>query len=52
MYVCGNLIVTSDAKALTMCSSKNSVSFSNRIKEARPEDFVPNSERCYFRRDT
>ena len=25
---------------------------SNRTKEARPEDFVPNSERYYFRRDT
>ncbi|RMX61357.1 hypothetical protein pdam_00025637 [Pocillopora damicornis] len=25
---------------------------SNRIKEAGPEDFVPNSERYYFRRDT
>ncbi|PFX14163.1 hypothetical protein AWC38_SpisGene21703 [Stylophora pistillata] len=24
---------------------------SNRAKEARPEDFVPNSERYYFRRD-
>ncbi|PFX22172.1 hypothetical protein AWC38_SpisGene13316 [Stylophora pistillata] len=24
---------------------------SNRTKEARPEDFVPNSERYYFRRD-
>ena len=23
----------------------------NRTKEARPEDFVPNSERYYFRRD-
>ena len=25
---------------------------SNRTKEARPEDFVPSSERYYFRRDT
>ena len=24
---------------------------SNRTKEARPEDFIPNSERYYFRRD-
>ena len=25
---------------------------SNRTKETRPEDFVPSSERYYFRRDT
>ena len=24
---------------------------SNRTKEARPEDFIPNSDRYYFRRD-
>ena len=31
--------------SLSMCE------FSNRTKEARPEDFVPNPDRFYFRRD-
>ena len=25
--------------------------FDNRTKEARPEDFIPNPDRCYYRRD-
>ena len=25
--------------------------FSNRTKEARPEDFIPNADRFYFKRD-
>ena len=31
--------------------TQNKCELSNRTKEARPEDFVPNSERYYFRRD-
>ena len=31
--------------------SQSTCEFSNRIKEARPEDFVPDSDRYYFRRD-
>ena len=31
--------------------SKETCELSNRTKEARPEDFVPNSDRYYFKRD-
>ena len=31
--------------------SQNTCELNNRTKEARPEDFVPNSERYYFKRD-
>ena len=31
--------------------SRDMCELNNRTKEARPEDFVPNSERYYFRRD-
>ena len=31
--------------------NKDMCELNNRTKEARPEDFVPNSERFYFRRD-
>lgn len=31
--------------------SKHVCELNNRTKEARPEDFVPNSDRYYFRRD-
>ena len=41
--------MTSDVKALTTSSHKCEVG--NRTKEAKPQDFVPNSERYYFRRD-
>ena len=31
--------------------SQDTCELNNRTKEARPEDFVPNSDRYYFRRD-
>ena len=31
--------------------SKETCELNNRTKEARPEDFVPNSDRYYFKRD-
>ena len=31
--------------------SKGTCELNNRTKEARPEDFVPNSDRYYFKRD-
>jgi len=31
--------------------SQDMCELNNRTKEARPEDFVPNSDRYYFRRD-
>ena len=31
--------------------SRHMCEFSNRTKEARPEDFIPNPDRFYFRRD-
>ena len=50
-YACRSVIVTSDARALTSSFTKTCVNWNNRTKEARPEDFVPNSGRYYFRRD-
>ena len=31
--------------------SQSTCELNNRTKEARPEDFVPNSDRYYFKRD-
>lgn len=48
LFVCRQEVI---CQSFNFVISEGMCEFNNRTKEARPEDYVPHSDRYYFRRD-